>query len=275
MITFKPLSPLRSGYVRAALIVGWLLLLFAISLWVKRPFSFITYLGGLVLLGLVVLWGVVTYRALALKRLAYTIDRNALRVRWGWSTLVVPMPDITHVYRPGKVQSPRAFAWWRWPAPHVWTYAEEGRTWYFLATRAPDDLWFFCGDDFCVGLSPEDGEALVREVNRRRALGPSQRLRFGWVPPRPARWRIWQDVYALLGWLGGVVFLVLIWGEAARRADLPTPRRLAELATLVFAADWLLGMIAYRRERLAALLLWWGGSIVLAVLLIGLWTSRI
>lgn len=274
-MTFRPLPPLKRFYDWGALVAGWLVLFLLVTLWSQRPFSFTTYIGWLALIALGIVWGLLTYRAVALARMRYSVDRNALRVRWGWSTLVVPMPEIIEVHRPGSVEPPSSASWWRWPAPHVWRRKDGERTWYAFATRPLSEAWIFCGADVCLAISPEDGEALLREVNRRRALGANRRLALGWEHPRLARWRIWQDTYALLGWLAGVVFLVLIWGEAARRADLPTPQRLAELSTLVLAVDWILGLIAYRRERLAALLLWWTGSVVLAVLLIGLWTSRI
>ena len=274
-MTFPALPIPRRGALWAILVGGWGLLGGAALFLTRQPFSFPTYLGGLAVLAFLILWAMCTYRALALTRLRYAVDRDALRVRWGWSTFVVPMGAIREVYKPGRLTPERSSPWWRWPALHVWAHREGGRTWYLFGTRPPSDLWFFCGAGFCVGISPADGERLLREVNRRRALGVNRHVPLGWVHPRVARWRFWQDTYALLGWLAGLVFLLLLWGEAARRAELPTPLRMAELGTFLLGVDWLLGLVLYRRERLAALALWWAGSSVLAVLLLGLWTSRL
>ncbi len=274
-MTFRALPAQHRGNLWTTIVAGWVVLLLVVVFLTQQPFSLPVYLGWLAVLAALVAWGIATYRAVALMRLQYTVDRDALRVRWGWSTFVVPMSEIREVYRPGRLSDIPAPPWWRWPALHVWARAEGERVWYMFGTRDVSNLWFFCGPGFCVGISPTDGEALLKEVNRRRALGANRRLTLGWEHPRVARWRFWQDTYALLGWLAGFVFLAFLWGEAARRAELPTPRRLAELGTLLLAVDWLLGLAFYRRERLASLILWWTGGGMLAVLLIGLWTSRI
>lgn len=274
-MTFPALPARHRGFLWTALFVGWIVLLLSAVFLVRQPFSFPSYLGWLGVLFLSILWGIFTYRAAALMRLQYTVDRDALRVRWGWSTFVVPMGEITEVYPPGRLSDLPPSPWWRWPAPHVWSRAEGDRAWYMFGTRAASELWFFCGSGFCVGISPIDGEALLKEVNRRRALGVNRRLTLGWQHPRVVRWRFWQDTYTLLGGLAGLVFLALLWGEAARRSALPTPQRIAGLGSLLLIVDWLLGLALYRRERLATLILWWAGSAVLAVLLLGLWTSRI
>ncbi len=242
---------------------------------VQQPFSLFTYLLGLGVVVLALTLAYLFYRLLALALLRYEVDRDALRVRWGWSTFVVPMHEIQAVYPPGRLQPLPSSPWWTWPARHVWTRDVEGRTWYMFGTQPPEHMWLFWGQDFCLGISPRDGERMLREVNRRRALGVNRRLRRGWQRPGLARWRFWSDTYALLGWLAGLVFLLLLWGEVARRAELLTPWRLAQLGTLLLGIDWVLGLLLYRRERLAALALWWAGSALLVVLLLGLWTTRI
>ncbi len=274
-MTFSSLPHRQRGNLWTALVTGWMVIAAIVFFLARQPFSLVTYLGWLMVVAFLAIWGLCTYRAFALERLQYSLDRDALRVRWGWSTFVIPMQEIRHVHRPGNLRGIPLSPWWHWPARHVWIRQTDGRAWYLFGTRPPEQMWFFCGDDFCVGISPADGEGLLRELNRRRALGVNRALARGWRHPRVARWRFWQDGYALAGWLAGVLFLVLLWGEAARRAELSRPLRLAELGTFTLMVDWLLGAVLYRRERPAALALWWAGSALLATLILGLWTSRI
>ncbi len=264
----------RRRYVRVSVFVLWLLLIALVIWWSHRAFSLVTYLGWLLLGGAVIVGGVYTYRVWSLERLRYSLDRDGVYVRWGEAIFVFPMRYAKSVYYGPPPGSPSPSRW-MWPASYVWLGEHEGKQWYIFASVPWEQGVFLCGDKVCLGITPADGREFLRAINARRSLGVNRPLALGWRLPRIARWRVWQDSVALSGWIAGIILLVLLWGEAAIRLNLPRILWMARLGSFILLVDWVLGMVVYPRERLAGVILWWGGSFILALLLIGLWVMRI
>ncbi len=262
-------------YIRLGTAILWPLLIGLVVGWARRPFSLVTYLGWLILGGLVLGAVVYTYRVWSLERLRYFLDRDGVYVRWGEAVFAFPMRYAKRVHYGVPPEDPPQPSRWMWPAFYVWMGEHGGKRWYIFASVPWEEALFLCGDETCLGISPTEGEDFVRAMNARRALGPNRAISLGWRLPRPARWRVWQDSVALSGWMAGLILLVLLWGEAAIRTDLPRIFLMARLGAFLWVVDWLLGMVVYPRDRLAGVILWWGGSFVLALLLIGLWVMRV
>ena len=276
MNTMFPSRPFpHRRYMWAGVLLFWPLLIAFALWWARRPFSLITYLGWL-FFGVMFIGGIwYTYRVWALERLAYSVNRDGVYIRWGGATFVLPMryiEDVFHGLPQGEGPVPSR---WMWPAIFTWFGEHGGKRWYIFASAPWSHVLFLCGQDVCVGLSPRDEAAFIRAVNERRQLGPNRDLSLGWRLPLVARWRIWQDSVALVAWASGIILLTLLWGEAAIRLDMPRILWMARLGSFVYLVDWILGIFLYRRERLAGVILWWGGSAVLALLLIGLWVMRV
>ena len=79
--------------------------------------------------------------------------------------------------------------------------------------------------------------------------------------------------YARFGVFFGALLLVVLWGEVSIRAPLIGVQQVAQVVTLLVLGDWVLGAMLYRRERLAALVLWWTGALMVAAFLVHLWVG--
>lgn len=266
-------APLPKRNTLGVLALLWGLgLLLGARLLLTRPFDLTTYGLGLLWGLLFLAWVLFTYRLWALSRLTYWVDRNGLYVRWGWSTFVFPMTAMDTVHEPG-LPVPVRGRWWDWPARYVGTWQWGDKRLHLYSTLPPERAWFLCGPQACLGISPREGKALVEALNRRRRLGPTRLLSEGRVYPRWLRARFWQDSPALAFLAAGLLLLLLLWGEVAARPAIAPVHRTARVATLILGGDWLLGARLYRRERVLALTLWGAGAMLLAVLLIHLWTG--
>ncbi len=274
-MTFRAVPHPRRFWLWLGVAGGGLVLAGVFLLLARADFSPRVYVGWLVWGAALILFAMYAYRVWALDRLRYTVTRDALRIRWGVSTFVVPMAEVGAV-RNGRVEgAPDGGAWWRWPALYVGRDEAQPREWILFSTCPPEQTVYLCGPRLCVGLSPQDSARFVEAINRRRALGPNRSLAIGWEHPRVVRWRLWQDSWALAGLLVSLVMVILLWGEAAMRPEFPRMMRLARLGTLLLLLNWAWGALLYVRERVLALALWWGGSLVLVILLLGLWMGGV
>jgi len=251
----------------------WLLLLLLGGAWIKgQAFTLGTYLIGLGLGGATLAWLGYLYRLYALIRLRYRVDRNGLYVRWGLGTFVLPMRYIHDVQRPG-VRAHLSRRWWRLPAPFVGEWILGKRRLVTFSTRPLDRMWFFCGPDLCLGISPADGEAFLAALRQRRRLGATRELAPGWQYPSLLHARLFQDGVALTTLLGSALLLLLLWGAAAARSSLIEVVRTTRMVTFLAAVDGGLGALFYRRERFPALIIWWTGAAVVAIFLVHLWVG--
>lgn len=272
MLKFDPLPAKNRGLLWGGVVLGAGVLIALGWYTVHRPFSFTAYLLGLGWFLLAVLWVVYTYRVWALERLRYEVDRNGLYVRWGWATFTLPMPMMEEVHPPGlSLSLPQR--WWQWPASYVGRWDVGEKKLFLFSSRPVEEMWFFCGPQVCVGVSPQDGQGLVKALNDRRRLGLTREHTLGWRYPSLLQHAFWQDTVALIALASGLLLLIALWGEVASRSMYPILRRTATVATLLLLGDWLLGWSLYRRERVLALTLWWTGSALLLVFLIHLWTG--
>lgn len=246
--------------------------LWAAALW-QRPLSRPTYAAWV----LWAVWGlaviVYAYRCWALDRLAYHVDRNGVYIRWGHSTFVVPMVLLREVHPPGTDTPHFPLRWWRWPALYVGPEVDQGREWHFFATVPPAEQWILCGDRICIGLSPENSQALVVALDRRRALGPNRSLRLGWQRPGLWRWRLWEDSSALFGLLANGLVMLLLWGESVSRAGEFHARVLVTVTTSLVLGNLLLGGFLYRHHRFPTLVLWWVSVFLQVVILMTFWVG--
>jgi hypothetical protein len=271
----------------ASLLVVAMLLISQLEQLPVSPQAFglaVAFLLDLAALGVLLYWSVATVR------LSYRVTRNGVVITWGASRLQVPVERIQAVLpfndfdgrtQLGAVRRP----WWLGGGTGQARLA-DGREVY-LRTSLPlaQSLVILTGQSVYV-VSPQRPESFVQTWQARRPLGPTQywpeQERRTWLLGLP----IWNDQVAwglVAGALGAALalngYLAFIYdrlpavlslhfdvlGQPDRIGGRAELLRLPVLAAVLLALDLTLGFAVYRRERVAAYLVW-GGGIILQLL---------
>ena len=248
-------------------------------------------LGLALLLNLVALL-LLLYRAIAALRLRYRLDRNGLVIYWGGSRLIVPMERIEAVEPVAGLAGAQEMGLWS----ELWAGLRAGRARLagdrpaYLRTTLPlaRSIAVLTPDGAYV-VSPQEPEAFIEAWRVRRPLGPTQHWREEEQRARFLSLPIWRDRLAwglmALGLAANLAlhaYLALVYtqlpailpfhfdalGRPDRLSDRVEILRLPQVALLFLAADLALGLAVYRRERVAAYLIW-GGGLILQLLIWG------
>lgn len=256
-----------------------------------RPLSLLAFgWGAALLLDLVALF-LLLYRSIAALSLRYRLDRNGLVITWGASRLVVPMERIQAIVPGSQISSEggpatRPRAWWE----EIWTGLRAGRTRlagdrlaHLRTTTSLVRSIVVLTPDRAYVVSPRDPAAFIEAWHARRPLGPTQHWHEEEQLARFLSLPIWQDSLAWsltgFGLLANLTlhgYLALVYDrlpailpfhfDAMGWADRLNSRveilRLPQVALLMLVMDLALGFAIYRRERVAAYLVWSGGLVL-------------
>jgi hypothetical protein len=258
-----------------------------------RPLSIGTFIIGLAVLFSLGLVGLIGYWLHGLARSGYFLDRNALVIRWGLAEQTIPTTQIERVLRGDEVEGHIQFHGGMWPG-HCVGYGEvpgAGPA-LFYATTPPRHQIYVVTPGLTYGISPADGEGFLQSLHKRLQMGPTQAVEQSSRRPGFLSWAIWQDrlglallatgflaVLALAGLLSfqfpGLSRLVPLHFDAAGNPDRLGPRGqifiIPLIGLLTLLLNGTLGVLVYRRERLASHLLW-GGTVLIELLV---WTATI
>jgi hypothetical protein len=246
----------------------------------SRPLSIGTFLIGLAVMLSLGLLGLIGYWTYGLAVSGYFLDRNALVIQWGPAEQVIPTSQIERVFVGEEIEAPVLFHGGRWPG-HWVGYGEIpdlGQA-LFYATVPPQQQIYVATPGLIYGISPADRDDFLRSLQRRLAMGPTQLVTQISKRPNFLEWSIWRDWLglALLG-AGFLALLVLIGLLCFRFPSLPLlvplhfdavgkidrlgPRSqifiLPLIGLLALLINSALGFLAYRRERVASLIVWAG-----------------
>jgi len=280
------LTGLRVG---VALIAAILLVVGGLIAWAStHPVTVWTFLASLAALAGLAVVGLMAYWLAGLVRSGYTLDRNELVIRWGASEQVIPTPRIERVLVGSELEGRVRFRGVRWPGHWVGYGEIEGLgPVLFYATVPPRRQVFIVTDGAVYGISPEDREGFLRTLQTRLQMGPTQLVEPVSRGPAFLEWDFWRDRLGL-GVLGGALTMVLgLFGFLCARFPLlprllplhfdatGNPDRLGPrgevfflplIGLVVLLVNGALGGLLYRRERLAAHLLWGGAALVQVLL---------
>jgi hypothetical protein len=220
----------------------------------------------------------VIYRAYALARAGYWLERDGLRLHWGLRAEDIPLPEIQWVRRAGDLAArlplPRLF----WPGALLGSIhtADLGQVEYLASSTRT--LVLIATSGRVYGISPEDPEAFVRAFQRTMEMGSLTPLSSISVLPAAYLSRVWADRLARWVLLGGLALTLLLFVSASlliptRTAislgfspdGRPLPGVPAErlillpiLGAFIYLTDLATGLFLYRRDasRPAAYLLW-------------------
>jgi hypothetical protein len=210
----------------------------------------------------------------------YHVDRNAVVIRWGATTQVVPMESVTAVLSSDQVKGITHFSGPRWPGLRVgYGEIEEIGPTLFFATGSTRRQVVLTTPALAYALSPADQNGFTETLRQRLSMGPTQSVKQASRQPAIFTWSFWSDRVGLTLLVSALVLLVALFGFIALRypslADLQPlhfdsagqPDRWgtrAQVFTLPFIgmlaliANGGLGFLLYERQRPAAYLLWSG-----------------
>ena len=210
----------------------------------------------------------------------FHVDRNALVIRWGATTQIVPMESVTAVLSGDQVKRITRYRGPLWPGLRVgYGEIEEIGPTLFFATGPLQRQVILTTPVLAYALSPADQIAFLEALRHRLSMGPTQSVEQVSQPPALLTWGLWSDRPGLVLLASALALLLALFGLISLRysslADLQPlhfdsagqPDRWgtrAQVFTLPFIgllaliANGGLGVLLYDREQAAAYLLWSG-----------------
>ncbi len=264
-----------------------------IHLAATRSLSIGTFIIGLAVLVSPGLLGLIGYWLYGLARSGYSLDRNALIIHWGPTEQTIPTGQIERVLMGDEVEGHIQFYGGMWPG-HCVGYGEvpgAGPA-LFYATVPPRRQIYVVTPGLTYGISPADRDGFLGALHKRLQMGPTQVVEQSSRRPGFLDWPIWQNragmallavgLLAVLALIGLLCFqfpalprMVPLHFDAAGNPDRLGLQGqifiLPLIGLLVLLLNGVLGWLVYRRERVAAYLLW-GGAVLVQVLV---WTAAI
>lgn len=221
---------------------------------------------------------------------SFHVDRNALVVRWGAMTQVVPMESVTGALSGDQVKGIAIFRGPRWPGLRVgYGELEEIGPTLFFTTGSLRRQVILTTPVMAYALSPSDSIAFLEAVRTRLRMGPTQSVEQVSRQPAIFTWSLWSDRPGLALLASALILLVVLFGYISVRYPSLTefqplhfdasgqPDRwgtriqvftLPFIGLMALIANSGLGFLLYERERPAAYLLW-SGAIGVQVLVWG------
>ena len=282
----------RNGLIGLGLIAALLAgLAVLIHLLAASPFTLPAFGIAVGILILVAALIALVYWTVATLGLSYRLDRNGVRIHWGASQTIVPIRSIQSIVpverAPTELGLRAAFrrrAWLGgWAAP---VRLGDGRVAVLRANGDPAAALAILTETHAYLISPDRPAEFVDGWRDRRFLGTTQDWR---EEERRAGWLslpIWTDRLTW-GLMGGIVVTALalfgtmalvyerlperlplhfdVFGQPDRIGQRQEVLRLPVVALLFLLIDLGLGFVVYRRDRVAAYLIW-AGAILLQLL---------
>ena len=221
---------------------------------------------------------ILAYRAYALTRGNYTLDRDNLRLVWGLRVEEIPVANVEWVRPVQALATPIALPWFRLPGSLLGTTlnADFGVI-EFLASET-DTLLLVATARRVYAISPADPAAFTAAFQRAIEMGSLSRVEAHSQFPSFVVVIAWESVLVRYLWLAGSFLNVglLVWvtvlSPGLQRIPLGftpagTPQDavsgvqlilLPILSALLFITGWLAGLFFYRRrdQRVLALAVW-------------------
>jgi hypothetical protein len=250
-----------------------------------NTFVFLLLLG----LTLAVPLPLVVYRAYALVRASYAINREGLSLRWGLRAEDIPLPEVEWVRMAIDLASDLPMPWLRFPGAVRGTrnHPDLGRIEYMAAET--QNLVLVATAEVVYAVSPADPSAFLQAMKEALEMGsPSPLASYSAAPGTFLR-RVWGDGAArfliLLSIALALILLVATALVIPGRAQIslgydasgsPMPGGPAERLFLLPALGWIMivlsllgGLYYYRKEEgLPLAYLYWGSGLATLFLLL-------
>jgi len=233
---------------------------------------------------------VLAYRAYALTRGNYFLDRNNLRLVWGLRIEDIPLTDVEWVRPLNALPVPITLPWLRLPGGLVGItrHADIGRIEFLASER--ETLLLVATARRVFAISPADPTAFIAAFQRAIEMGSLTHVQPHSQYPSFIIAVAWENTLARYLWLAGTLLNMglLAWVTllvpGLQRISLGftpalTPQApiagtqlilLPLLSALSFIVGWLAGLFFYRRpdQRILALTVWTSSTLSSVVFLL-------
>ncbi len=230
------------------------------------------------------------FRLYALWGATYTLERDGLRLRWGFRTEDIPITDIQWIRLGDDLEFRLPAPFLAWPGAVLGTRSVSGLPEVeYLADRR-DNLIIVQTPKRIYVISPADPDEFLRFYRSQAELGSLTPLASQSIYPAFLLSRFWADIPARVLLMGGIALALTLfaWVSLAVSGRTQIALRLAALDVPVefvpavqlfllpilnaffLIIDLLAGLFLYRKQETQPLsYLLWGSSIVCSLLFIG------
>ena len=281
----------RAGTQTGVLFVLALIVLdfFFIGLLFSQPIGPLTFLMVVLVLASIPLAGWIAYQLFGLARSGYDLDRTSLTIQWGAIRQIVPTESIQRILLGTELEGGVSkFRGSRWPglmSGHG-ELPEAGLTLFYASSPLKNQL-VIVTPALSYAISPVDAAGFIESIKARYELGPTQAVAQRTEHPAFFDWPLWRDRLAYGLVIAGAALWFALFGLVTfRYPDLPatlpmhyTINGLVDrtgstsqafilplIGAVTVIGNTLLGGLFYRREQMAAYVLW-GGMILVQILL--------
>jgi hypothetical protein len=223
------------------------------------------------------------YRAYALFKADYYIDRDSLAILWGLRVEDIPLNDIEWVRPASDLTNPLSLPPFRLPGAVLGTrrHPDLGAV-EFIASTARN-LILIATSKHVFAISPRDAAALVRTFARATELGSLTPTEAKSVYPSFVITQAWESPIARLFWIIGLILNLSLVGwvgflipslsqvpfgfgpSGVPNEPVPSGQLilLPLLSSLLFITGLLVGLYLYRwdRERPLAFMIWFSSTL--------------
>lgn len=223
------------------------------------------------------------YRAFALFKADYYIDRDSLAILWGLRVEDIPLTDIEWVRPASDLTHPLSLPRLRWPGSVLGTrrHPDLGAV-EFIASSARN-LILIATSKHVFAISPRDAASLVRTFARATELGSLTPTEAKSVYPSFVITQAWESPVARFLWMTGILlnlglvawvgFLIPSLSQVSfgfnpfgvPNETVPSVRLilLPLISALMFLTGLLAGLYLYRwdRERPLAFVIWLSSTV--------------
>ncbi len=260
----------------------------------RSPAGVMVILNLVIALLAVILFLVVLYRFYALWTATYVLERDGIRLRWGFRSEDIPIDEILWVRAKKDLGVRLPLPFLRWPGAIVGTrhwpgFDGSGGVIEFMAERN-HPLILIATPKKVFAISPTEEDAFFTSFQHYREMGSLTPLQAKSVQPGFLFPEVWENVTAriliitaivlvlsLLAWVGIIIpnrpQISLRISPAALPVEYVPAVQLLLLPVmniLFFVANFSLGLFFYQRAEIRPLAyLVWSSSIVVSVLFIG------
>ena len=271
--------------ILAAIAVGFLGLWQAAS--AQIGLSFLLFLIPiLIALVLAPLFG---YRAYALWRASYTLQRDGIQLKWGLREETISMDSINWVRDSQELSANLPLPRLRWPGAILGVrHLPDGTQIEYLSAQS-NQMILVSADERVYAISPANPEEFLLAYQRFAELGSLTPLPPHSAYPANLLRRVWASspgrYLTLSGLLVSLVLLILVSLSVPSRPEISlgfnsdgTPSEMAPsvyllllpvLNTLFYMVEWLFGLYFFRSDETRTLAyLLWGSGLFTAVLFI-------
>ncbi len=287
-MSFTP-NPTKSGFVALliVLVAGFVTILLINSLLQQNNPNQLFFDVIKVLLALTIT-SIALYWAIVVLRLNYHLNRNGLVIKWGLAQQQIPFTGIKDIVVGETIATDVSFTGLNLVGLRLgWGESITYGSLKFRTTAAVEQSLLVTTATATYIISPQQPQAFINAWQRRQSLGPTQQ----WAEETQRRWPLTIPLLAdpLTWWLLGLAALLclaLFGYVALQYADLPqalpvhfnslgradriAPKAMLLILPLAGFLVWLInaliGSLAYRKEQVAAYLLW-GSSITMQLCL--------